>query len=242
MPKLFCLNIERSTHLDRFIPHLVAARPDVACLQEVMAGDLDRIRRDTGLNYCHYANMAIHPIGHASFGVAILSRTPLEAATTLVYAGDGTGQQLFDRTTEESKVATCRYVLAKARVKLADQIFTLATTHFPWTPDGEPRPFQTAAADKLIAAIGTEPIILTGDFNAPRGGPIFAAFAAKWRDNIPPSATTSLDPELHRAGPLDLMVDGLFTSPEYTASDVRLVTGLSDHQGIAATIRRIQAT
>ncbi len=79
--------------------------------------------------------------------------------------------------------------------------------------------------------------MLCGDFNAPRGGPVFDKLADHLADNIPPAATTTIDPNLHRSGALELVVDGLFTSPHFTASDVALHPGLSDHQGVTATIR-----
>ena len=80
-------------------------------------------------------------------------------------------------------------------------------------------------------------MLLGGDFNAPRGGPIFARLARHWTDCIPADVTTSIDPELHRAGALELMVDGMFASPGVRVDSVRMHTGLSDHQGITATAR-----
>ena len=83
-------------------------------------------------------------------------------------------------------------------------------------------------------------MVLTGDFNAPRGGTIFDLLARTWQDCIPQDVTTSIDPVLHRAGALTLMVDGLFTTPHYHATEVQLHTGLSDHQAITASISRGQ--
>ncbi len=60
-----------------------------------------------------------------------------------------------------------------------------------------------------------------------------------YTDNIPSCYTTSIDPHLHRAGALDLLVDVLFTTPKYRASDVRLVSGLSDHMAVAGNIEKI---
>ena len=47
---------------------------------------------------------------------------------------------------------------------------------------------------------------------------------------------------LHRAGPLDLMVDGLFLSPHYRASNVQLAAGVSDHQAVVATLEATATT
>lgn len=235
MARLASLNIERSRHLDRFIPFLHAFKPDTVCLQELVLRDLEAIQAGTGLAHAHFVQMAVHPVDGQAFGVGILAREPFLDADAIVYAGRGDGTQMFDRTTDESKFATCRYVVARARLGGAAQGITVATTHFPWTPDGEPRPFQVDAAQELIRLLDG-PAVLTGDFNAPRGGPVFAALAEVWRDCIPGEVVTSIDPELHRAGPLQLMVDGLFVTRDYRVDDVRLHTGLSDHQGITAEI------
>lgn len=235
LTRLVSLNVERSKHLDRFIPFLREHEPDVVCLQELVERDIPRIRAGTGLDHVHFAAMARHPADGEIFGVGILARHPFVTTNVAAYAGGGTGSQLFDRTTEESKVATCRYVAVRAGLGAPDRGVTVATTHFPWTEDGTARPFQRDAVERLIAMLDG-PLVLTGDFNAPRGGPVFDALAKVWTDCIPPGVKTSIDPELHRAGPLQLMVDGLFLTPEYRAEDVAMHTGLSDHQGITAHI------
>ena len=237
MTRLVSLNVERSNHLDRFIPFLRAKQPDVVCLQELVERDIPRIQAETGLAHVHFAPMALHPLDQQIYGVGILARQPFAATDSGVYAGGGTGTQLFDRSTEESKFATCRFVVVRAQLGGSDRGVTVATTHFPWTPDGTPRPFQTEAVDRMIALL-PGPLVLTGDFNAPRGGPVFSSFAGVWTDCIPPAVQTSIDPQLHRAGPLQLMVDGLFASSEYRVGSVTMHTGLSDHQGITAVISR----
>jgi endonuclease/exonuclease/phosphatase family metal-dependent hydrolase len=236
--RMVSLNIERSRHLSRVIPFLQRWAPDVVCLQELEEQNLAMLCDQTGLVHSEFAAMARHPdsTGPGKFGVAVLSRQPIEAAETFVYAGGGTGTDLLDRTSEMSRIDTCRFVALQVRLSGQRTPFYIATTHFPWTPDGLPRPFQTAAVARLTSALTACPMVLTGDFNAPRGGPIFEVLADTWRDNIPPDVTTTLDPELHRAGPLDLVVDGLFTTDEIIVRDVRLLAGLSDHQAITARL------
>lgn len=241
MTLLISLNVERSKHLDRFVPFLSRMRPDVACLQELVADDLPAIQSATGLSHAHFVPMAIHPSDGLSFGVGILARQPFVATETVTYAGVGDGTMAFDRTTPESRLQSCRYVAACAHLSFDGNEMQIATTHFPWTPDGGPRPFQSDAVRSLIDGFHDRSVILTGDFNAPRGGPIFAELAAVWRDWVPAEVTTSLDPHLHRAGPLELMVDGLFATPDYRISDVRLHTAVSDHQAISAHVGRAPA-
>lgn len=88
----------------------------------------------------------------------------------------------------------------------------------------------------MIELLGERPLVLCGDFNAPRGGPIFSQFAERWRDCIPQHIATSIDPDLHRAGALQLMVDGLFTTADFAVSNVRMHCGVSDHKAITADI------
>jgi endonuclease/exonuclease/phosphatase family metal-dependent hydrolase len=236
--RLVSLNIERSRHLDRIGAFLRRWGPDVVCLQEIEQRDLPRIINEAGLAHNRFAAMARHPDsdGTGPFGVAILSRQPIEDADILVYAGEGNGTELLDCASELSRIRTCRFAALQVRIPIAGKELHVATTHVPWTPDGQPRPFQTDAIEQLIAALTSRPTILCGDFNAPRGGPVFDRLAETWRDNIPHDVTTTLDPELHRAGSLDLVVDGLFTTEEVVVRDVRVLSGLSDHQAITAQI------
>ena len=236
MAHLISLNVERSKHLDQFIRFLAAKKPDIVCLQELVADDIPRIQHETGLAHCHYVRMAVHPLDGKAFGVGILARQAFAETDTVTYAGTGDGGLLFNRTSPESRLESCRYVVPLVRVAVGGETLAVGTTHFPWTPDGNPRPFQTAAVARMIASLGTNPIVLTGDFNAPRGAAVFAAMARVWRDCVPPEITTSLDPILHRAGPLDLMVDGIFASRPFAVDDVQFHTGVSDHQAISARV------
>ncbi len=237
--KFMSLNVERSNHLERILPFLKETPPELLCLQEVMAGDLEQFKTASGLHYSTMVPMARHPqaLRQGPYGIAMLSRYPLNDVHELVYAGQGDGMQLFDSASIEAKLNTSRYVLALATVKTPEGDFHVGTTHFPWTPDGEPRAFQFSAAQRMIDALNNQAVILSGDFNAPRGGPVFAKFTEVWRDWIPTEINTSIDPRLHRAGPLELMVDGLFSSAHYEMRDVELLSGLSDHQAIQAEVR-----
>ena len=123
-----------------------------------------------------------------------------------------------------------------ATVAVGDNRFTIGTTHFPWTPDGSASDHQRQACDQLLAVLGHRELLLCGDFNAPRGGEIFTRLAIHWHDNIPANYTTSIDPKLHSAGPLQLMVDGVFSTPCYQIRDVVLHQGVSDHCAITAKV------
>lgn len=236
MAYLITLNMERSKHLGRVIRFLLEKNPDIVCLQELVAGDIDRISNATDLRYCHYVQMAIHPLGSVPFGIGILARERFTETDATTYAGAGEGDSTFDRSSPETRLATGRYAIARVRLVINRQDLRIATTHFPWTPDGQTSGFQSEAVRRLTEIIRKESIILTGDFNAPRGGPIFEELAVTLKDCIPAHVTTSIDPKLHRAGPLQLMVDGLFASSDYRVEDVRLHAGLSDHKAISAQV------
>jgi endonuclease/exonuclease/phosphatase family metal-dependent hydrolase len=121
--------------------------------------------------------------------------------------------------------------------------YRIATTHFTWSEKGRATDTQREHLHSLLSALETEKeLVLCGDFNMPRGGELFSTLAERYKDTIPPEYVTSIDVSLHRNrldDPEELsqkMVDGLFTTPEYLAQNVRLVSGLSDHMAITATI------
>jgi endonuclease/exonuclease/phosphatase family metal-dependent hydrolase len=238
MVRLMSLNVERSGHLDRFVPFVRQFAPDVLCLQELMENDVPAIIAGTGFSQSHFAAMARNSDrpGETPFGVGFFSQAAMENPRTEAYAGGGDGTFVLDRRTPEARVATTRYVMASATIHFDGFSLAIATTHFPWTDNGLPSDFQFAALDRLMGIIGHRRLVLTGDFNAPRGGPVFDRLAAHLTDNIPADVTTTIDPELHRAGPLQLVVDGLFTSSHYRACEVALHQGLSDHQAVTGTI------
>src|SRR3569623_473248 len=112
-------------------------------------------------------------------------------------------------------------MLAMADIERDGEMFRIATTHFPVTAHGEATDFQREDMKNLLSLLEKEgEFVLTGDFNAPRGGEIFAELASRYKDNIPPTITTSIDGMLHRAGQLPHMVDGIFSTPGYLVSNV----------------------
>jgi endonuclease/exonuclease/phosphatase family metal-dependent hydrolase len=79
-------------------------------------------------------------------------------------------------------------------------------------------------------------MVLCGDFNAPRGKAVWGMLAKEFMDNIPSDETTTLDLVLHRAAPLHYVVDGMFTKGRFSARDVSVISGASDHKLITALI------
>jgi len=121
--------------------------------------------------------------------------------------------------------------------------FRIAVTHLNVTPFGSSTPYQRESAGKLIALAQAQAseaggLLLTGDFNAPRGGATFDLIAEHFIDGVPAHYTSSIDGSLHRAGEIPFMVDGLFHTPGYRLENARLSTGVSDHCALSCRLSR----
>ena len=235
---LACINIERSKHLPGVVTFLRSHATDVACLQEVVPADIALLSEQLGYPHRHFIPMCRFPdpAGPCPIGIAILSRHAFLSTEDIGYAGGGSGLDVLDRSSEETRFCTNRYSVGLVSIALHGASFTIGTTHFPWSDDARTRDFQRGACDRLLQLLKDRSLVLCGDFNAPRGREIFSRLAAQWIDHVPATHTTSLDPILHRAGSLQLMVDGVFSTPDYAVSGVTLHQGVSDHCAITALI------
>lgn len=250
MLKLASINIEMERHYPRVIEFVKTQQPDVVCLQELMISGVGKLIEGCELPYAHFAPMDYyHPHNSAALsipeirGVGILSRFPLHNLRVYPYAGSGTGYTRANHGKDPLPVinSCIQFVLITAEVEKDGVHYPIATTHFPWTPDGYPDDNQRTAVTTLLRVLAdVKSFTLAGDSNAARGRGIFEEISSKYTDNIPAHYTNSLDKTLHRAGhKLDnLMVDILFTTPEYQASNVKLHSGVSDHMAITADIKR----
>lgn len=242
--RIACINIERSKHLDLVKAFLDRERPDVVCIQELMGPDCEYIADVTGATQYYFAPMSriVDTEPDASFGIGIFSHSHIITH----------GQEYYARTSntipESDPKNTNTYnnhnrMILWCDVAKDDSIFRIATTHFTWTPDGSASDEQRRDVSSLLKQLAQMgEFVLCGDFNAPRKmrdgtwGEIFSAIAEHYQDNIPTKYTTSIDGDLHRAGHIPLMVDGLFSTPAYRVSNVVLHNGVSDHCAITADI------
>ena len=236
---LVSLNIERHKHVERVASFLSACKPDVVCLQEILEEHIQEFAGAMGATEHTFAPMCLRPQESSSvMGVAILSRLSIKRKTAEYYVGDPSHlpESFLGRVETYNNM---NRALLVCDVEKEGTPFRIATTHFTWTPDGSASDLQRehmAALLKKLEAAGE--LVFSGDFNAPRGGEMFSTLAAKYKDNVPHLYTSSIDPVLHRAGPLSLMVDGLFSTPAYTVSDVRMECGVSDHCALVATVSK----
>ena len=239
MIKLVCSNIERSKHLDTIPPFVEYERPDVWCVQEVVERDIPMLARSFGSDPIEYAPMLRHrkEEGDPVTGVAVFSRLPVAAHDSAYYVGVREHLPDHDETPDRGNTMNC--ALAWADIQQGNDVYRIGTTHFTWSEGGWPTDLQRRNVSLLLKTLKPmEEIVFCGDFNAPRGRETFATIAANYKDNIPAEYTTSIDKDLHRAGDLQLMVDGLFSTPGYAISDVKLHSGVSDHLAITAMISK----
>jgi endonuclease/exonuclease/phosphatase family metal-dependent hydrolase len=237
---LASINIERSRHLSRVATFLRAQAPEVVCLQELVPDDLAALGDGLGYEHRFYIPMCRFPEpgGARTVGVGILSRHAFASTEDVCYGGGGGGVDVLDRSSEEARFRTNRYSVALVGIGLGAETFTIGTTHFPWTDNARTSDFQRTACDTLLRLLKGRSLVLAGDFNAPRGKEIFGRLATQWTDHIPPTQVSSLDPVLHRAPHLQLMVDGVFSTDDYSVSGVALHQGVSDHCAITCRIAR----
>jgi endonuclease/exonuclease/phosphatase family metal-dependent hydrolase len=246
--KLVSVNIELDNHLDRVWDFLKQEKPDVVCLQEAHQQYIEDFANKLGMQSV-FAPMSNIGKGERAlytmppffpYGVGMLSALPIQDIRMPYYRGteeEARTKSFSGNSKDDAHPLLC------VTVQREDKAFTIATTHFTWSPDGKPDDVQKKDIQNLLSIVdGIPELILCGDFNAPRGGEIFSALSQKYTDNIPAEYTTSIDTDLHRDGEKmrgkSLMVDGLFTTPQYECSNVRLVSGVSDHCAIVAEIQK----
>jgi endonuclease/exonuclease/phosphatase family metal-dependent hydrolase len=242
--KLVSINIERDKHLNRVIPFLQSEKPDVLCLQEVFEKDLPLFEKLMGSQY-RFSASGNHDVDGATGieGEALFVRPRVSHWFHEQYAGPTEVCTTTDQMSVEEKNACIRRTVTGCEIQQGSSNFRIATTHFTWTPDGKADNYQRLDVRNLLHTVSPlGELVLCGDFNAPRGGEIFSFISDHYQDAIPARYKTSLDIALHRAGKerpeelADKMVDGLFLSRGYTASGVRLESGISDHCAIVGKI------
>lgn len=238
MIKLFSLNIEGDKHIDKIIPFLQRGKPDVVCFQEVFEVDLPVFEKALEMKAYFTPTLDIQDTNpylppKGVWGLAIFSNQKTASLSNYYYVGE---QLKIPRFIKENPNSSSR-VVSWVTFELNSKIYTVATTHFTWSPKGDATEEQQDNMEKLLAQLKLiEPVIVCGDFNAPRGRAIFKMLGDVYTDNIPKNITTTIDPTLHRDGDIGFVVDGLFTTPQYIVKEIHIVGSLSDHKGICATI------
>jgi exonuclease III len=235
--RLVQLNIEGSKHLEKVLPFLKEQNADVVCLQEVFEKDFGLISQTLDMKGSFFPMFDKDQLNQGCAqpngpqGVALFSRKDSSSIQGVYYVGKGTVPKF------RYPKMNLDYVLVYGCFKFNKKKFTIGTTHFVWTPNGEANNEQRKAFKKLMKVIDNLKIgIISGDFNTPRGKEMFSAFEEHFKDNIPLDIKSTLDPLLHKKPHLKLVVDTIFTKPKYNVQELEVIDGLSDHKAIVAVI------
>jgi len=238
--KLIQLNIEHGKHLERTMHFLQERAPDVLCVQELYADLVPQFEKTLGVRGV-FEPMCLYE-GKAE-GIGIFSKYKIVGQRAIPYGGSTEKLPVHDNVSIEAMHDSRRFTLLVTDIEKEGVVFRIGTTHFSVTKQGQATDFQRKDMATLLSVLREEgDLVFTGDFNAPRGGEIFSLLAAQYKDNVPPQYKTSIDIDLHRNGKtsphelIDKMVDGIFSTSVYKVSDVEMVSGVSDHCALVATI------
>ena len=238
--KILSCNIESDRHLGkRLLPLFKKENLQLATLQEVLETDLERIAAVLGLEYVfvpmsNLIEKSIHFDSMGKLGLAIFAPKIISHRADYYFGSPESLPKFYPGQIANSM----NRILLSAKVEVEGKIFNLATTHFTWSGDATIMPEQRRDFKVLGRVLDQfDDLILTGDFNSPRGGAIFDTLAARYQDNIPENVITTIDKNLHKSGKdIRLVVDALFTTPHYLVNDVQVLDNTSDHKAILAKI------
>lgn len=246
--RILSVNVEKRKHIQKVTEFIREISPDVVCLQEARQCDLDT-----------YADAACDPRSlerlsemfvpcaqdiagdaHSIWGLAILSRYPIVSHYVHYYVKHGErGNPIYDPEDPQGSPDRALLVADIGIGNSTDTLISVGTTHFTWSEGGKIDDAQLHDFGSLLKCLQIHPeLVLCGDLNTPRGDALWGYLASQYRDHIPPEITTTIDPE-HKAGPLQLVVDGLFSTREYVAREVGVISGISDHMAIVADMQRV---
>ena len=235
--KLLSLNIEDYKHLPRVTALLEREKPEVVCLQEMQEPDFKIFKRKFGFNG-FFVPMVTYLRDKESKqklvrqGVAYYTTLTLLKKESYFYVGSGTAPR-------QNVPNDADRVLVIGIVEKEGKEYTIATTHFTRDDDGTVNEEQRRDLKQLLRLLKQKgELVLCGDFNAPRGKEISNILNLHLKDNIPSKIKTTLDPKLHKAGPLPYVVDYIWSTPQYTVRKVGIIDGVSDHMAIVAEIEQ----
>lgn len=241
--RILTLNIQGDKHLPEVTRLLADQRPDVACLQEVFEQDFLHLRDELRMGGLFLPAIDVKSGGPPGYkerglmGVAILGMLPGAYDAAYYFKRRQEKIPLYQGVANAGHRALVWQEIKGERKKEEGRRLVVATTHFTWSKGGKPSQKQRKELASLFRLLDrVKPDVFCGDFNAPRGGEIYDALSKRFVDNIPSSVRSTLDPKLHYSHGIELVVDGFFTSPAHRVSDIRLISGVSDHLAIVGTV------
>ena len=242
--KFISVNIEGDRHLkDRLFQFFDQEKPDVLALQEVFECDLETIKQTTGLKNCVFCPNAdvtlpnIHLQDRGKWGVAIFANEIVDSKGVYYFQVNSEELFIFD----EKKNGLADRALLFAETEVNGKVYKIFNTHFTWSGGREVNEAQRRDYIKMKEVLESyDEVILCGDLNTPRGEEVWDDLAKTYTDNIPQEIDTTIDKNLHKSGlDIRLVVDALFTSAQYRATNVRVVPNTSDHMAVVGEIERV---
>ena len=256
--KILHLNIRRDEHLEKIQNLILEEKPDIVCLCEVFENDAEDIAHTHGYEYV-FSPLCQKPDGRIE-GQAIFSNIKRVSSKDYWYVGNDVDNiPVSDGgLTPEGKRQPERwdfhYSLLTAKFETEEgKTFTVGTTHFPVVDhvskeeDGYTRGVINDMDDVNRAEVAFGRLreiirniqgsfIFTADLNHPRGEGDYDDFAHELVDLVPEDLASSLDPVLHRAKGLELMVDVFMITPDINGEKVKVIEGVSDHKAFVGNI------
>jgi len=236
--KILSLNIEGDKHLPQVIKLVKQENPDIVCLQEVFEEDFHLFHRQFDMKGIFMPAVWIDSPGKPGFG----KQGPFGIALFSRLSGEFGGNYYFKRRSSElpryrGQPNAGHRCLVWQKIENGPMV---ATTHFTWSKNGLATQKQRRELASLLQLLDKlQSDVVCGDFNAPRGNEIWSAISRKLTDNIPSETKTTLDPDLHYAHGIELVVDGFFTNPNnrLKIKSIKLIDKVSDHLAISAIMR-----
>ena len=235
--KIVNLNIEGDKHLPEVIGLVERERPDLLCFQEIFQTDFNYFSGRFKMKGVFSPTVFIDQPGKPGFGkrgvygIAMIGRLPGKFGSGYYFKRRGQGLPVYGGKPNSGNRAVVWQKINNGP--------TVAATHFTWSKAGQTTEKQRQELKGLIKLlVRVKPDVVNGDFNAPRGGEIWTKLTERFVDNIPAEIKTTLDPKLHYANGVELVVDGFFTAPKNKTQvkSLRLVNEVSDHLAIVAEI------
>jgi endonuclease/exonuclease/phosphatase family metal-dependent hydrolase len=235
----FSLNIEADRHLAEIASYLAEVRPDVVHFQEIYRVHAETWAAQFGYT-CSFvphvdftiAEHIFKPLGE--WGIATLTKQKPVRVWHHYYSEEPhTIPHEFMRMMKHPRA------ILMVQVEQSETPYIFGNTHFTWALPDQADKVQAADFARLQSFLHTLPsFVLSGDFNAPRGSLVWNELTHEYITWVPESVESTLDPTFFRKPGLKLVVDHLFSTSDYVCDDVQVLTGLSDHCGLAATISR----
>lgn len=243
--KIISLNIEKDKHFEKHKDFFLNEQAEIICLQEVFEEDIEKYKKLLKINYHYFSPMGYHKSFTKSSkmktqGIAILSKYKFKISKSYNIFEKQKNKSTPIWPIDLSESNKVHWKLIFVNIFINNKNYNIYTTHAPVTHHGDfISDLQREYFKNLKTILGCKKsLILTGDFNNPRGSELFDDLSKIYTDNIPKKYMTSIDNKIHRAGHKNLqyIVDGFFTTKDVKVKKIRYQDKVSDHFAVIAEV------